>query len=121
MKSGTSSMLCRWMGALIVSGRPTSRTRLCRFELFLMGTAGVADLFRRRSTRTLEAQLNMIQPSVGEGLNPTIGNSNARRDQIGVDAATGETGNEFRKIGAQRRFAAGKMHLQNAKVCRLFE
>ena len=66
-----------------------------------MGAARIADLFRCRGKGTLETELNMIKPGLGEGFDSALGDSNARCYEIGIDTAPGKTGNQLGKIGSK--------------------
>ncbi len=78
------------------------------------GQRGVQRLIAR-----LEADLNMVQTGVGEGLQFFLGQPDARGDQVGIETEAARGGDQLRQIFAHQRLAAGKTNLHAAHSARL--
>ena len=67
----------------------------------------------------LEAQLDVLQPGCGEGLDLALAAQRAGGDQVAVEAVPARGGDQRHKIAPRHRLAAGEMHLQHAERGRL--
>ena len=69
----------------------------------------------------LEAQLHVLEPGLGEGLDLARAAQRAGGDEVAVKTVLRRGGDQAQKIAPRHRLAAGEMHLQHAERRRLGE
>ena len=82
-------MFWRWMGALMVSGRPSARTQRGDLELLGVAAAVVGDAVGVGGLGVLDRDLHVVEPALGQPLQALAREQHGRGDQVGVEADLG--------------------------------
>ncbi len=71
--------------------------------------------------RILKADLDVVEPGIDQCLQPLFVETEARRDEIGVESGSARGGDQFGQISARQRFAAGEVRVQHSEFAALLE
>src|SRR5207245_980795 len=84
-------------------------------EFDLVGVRfGSRDPVGRVLAGILEAELNVVETCSDQRVQPLFRETDAGRDEIGIEARGAGGGDQFGEVGAGERFAAGEMRVQHA-------
>jgi hypothetical protein len=100
--------------------QPQRTNRLGHRELAIMRAPTGHGVGRRR-LGVLKGQLQVVQTRVSERGQPRLGQAHPTGDQVDVHAQLVRAFDQRHKVAAQRRLAAGQVHLQHARLAGLPE
>ena len=78
------------------------------------GAVVAGDTVGGRSLRVLKRELDVIEPRLDQGIEQLAVETDARRNQVGVEPDIGAMRGQFGNVGAHARLAAREMHVQDA-------
>ena len=90
-------------------------------KLALERAAIAGNVIRRYGLGVLDRDLEMVEACLPEVLHGARGDTDARSDQIGVEAGLARRGRNLHQIAACARRAAGEVHLHHAELRDLVE
>ena len=97
---------------------PADRAREFDFVRVRLGSGNpVGSLF----PRILEADLDVIEAGLDQGLQPLLVEADARGDEVGIKSRGARGGDQLCQIGPHQRFAAGKVRMQHAQLAALLK
>ena len=112
-------MFWRWIGALTVSGRPSSVTQRATSSFFGGGAGIGADPLGVLGVDVLERDLDVIEPALGEILEAGAIERDGGGDQVRVETGLGRRRDDVLEVLPRGGLAAREMHLEDAHLAGL--